>query len=113
MLFPAVPAAIDGFHVLTFETGRYLVLGWRSAPNAAPIMTWTFVLEERPDRSSRLIVRARGGAEYPFYGLPAWIGVPFVRVAHFIMERKQLLGIAARAESWGRTGNNDAQPEAA
>ena len=98
-LFPAVPGVTDGFHVLAFETARHLVLGWRPAPGAAPIMTWAFVLEERTDRTTRLIVRARGGREYPFYGLPPWIGKPFIRFGHFVMERKQLLGIVWRAES--------------
>jgi hypothetical protein len=98
-LFPAVPGATDGFHVLAFETARHLVLGWRPAPGAAPIMTWAFVLEERTDGTTRLIVRARGGREYPFYGLPPWIGKLFIRFGHFVMERKQLLGIAWRAES--------------
>jgi hypothetical protein len=112
-LFPAVPGATDGFHVLTFEAGHSLVLGWRPKPDAAPMMTWAFVVEQRSDRSSRLIVRARGGAEYPFYGLPASIGLPVVRAAHFIMERKQLLGIAARVESRGRSRNDDVQLEAA
>ena len=62
-------------------------------------MTWAFVLEERTDGTTRLIVRARGGREYPFYGLPPWIGKPFIRFGHFVMQRKQLLGIAWRAES--------------
>lgn len=98
-LFPAAPGVTDGFHVLEFESVRYLVLGWRSEPNAAPIMTWAFVLEERPGGHTRLIVRARGGRGYPFYGLPPWIGMPFIRFGHAIMERRQLLGIAARVES--------------
>jgi len=98
-LFPAAPGAIDGFHVLGFEEARYLVLGWKPAHEATPIMTWAFVLEERRDGQTRLIVRARGARAYPFYGLPRWIGMPIVRVGHAIMERKQLLGIASRAES--------------
>jgi len=98
-LFPAAPGATEGFHVLEFETARYLVLGWRPAPGTAPIMTWAFVLEWRTDTTTRLIVRARGGREYPFYGLPSWVGKPFIRFGHFVMQRKQLLGIAARAES--------------
>jgi hypothetical protein len=98
-LFPATPGATDGFHVLACETARYLVLGWRRAPDAAPIMTWAFILEWRTDTTTRLIVRARGGREYPFYGLPPWLGKPFIRFGHFVMQRKQLLGIAARAES--------------
>ena len=98
-LFPAAPGATDGFHVLAFETARYLVLGWRPAPGAAPIMTWAFVLEWRTDTTTRLIVRARGGRDYPFYGLPPWIGKPFIRFGHFVMQRQQLLGIAWRSES--------------
>jgi len=98
-LFPAVPGATDGFHVLDLETNRYLILGWKPAPGAAPIVTWAFVLEEHSDEQTRLMVRARGGCGYTFYGLPPWIGMPFVRLAHAIMERRQLLGIASRVES--------------
>ena len=105
-LCPAVPGVTDGFHVLTFETGRWLVLGWRPATGAAPIMTWAFVLEERADGSTRLIVRARAGRGYSFCGLPAWIGMPAVRVAHAIMERRQLHGIASRVESRQETGDD-------
>ena len=111
-LFPASPSATDGFHVLKFEAGSYLVLGWRPAPDTSPIMTWAFVLEARSDGSTRLIVRARGGREYPFYGLPPFVGMPFIRVAHFIMQRRQLLGIASRVESSHRIGSHG-QREAA
>src|SRR5687768_3757730 len=44
-LFPAVPGATDGFHVLRIESGRSLVLGWVPASGASPLMTWAFVLE--------------------------------------------------------------------
>jgi len=97
-LFPALPGAHDGFHVLDFETARYLVLGWRPARGAPPVMTWAFVLEERPGDCTRLIVRAQGGRGYPFYGLPPWLGMPVIRFGHAIMERRQLLGIASRVE---------------
>jgi hypothetical protein len=98
-LFPAIPGATNAFHVLGFETGRSLVLGVRPASGAAPIVTWAFVLDARTDGSTRLIVRARGGRDYSFHGLPAWIGMPITRLVHFIMERKQLHGIASRAEA--------------
>jgi hypothetical protein len=104
-LFPAIPGATDGFHVLDFEIARFLVLGWRATPEAAPIVTWAFVLEDCSGGETRLIVRARGSRGYPFYGLPQWIGQPFVRVGHAIMERRQLLGIAARVESHGPGGH--------
>ena len=81
-------------------------------PNAPPIVTWTFMLEDGTGGSMRLIVRARGGREYPFYRLPPFLGMPFIRVAHFIMQRRQLLGIASRVESSHRT-DRKSQTEAA
>jgi len=97
MIFPAVPGAIDGFTLLAFETERFLVLGWVS-PAGARLMTWAFVLDDADDGATRLIVRARGGRGYRFHGLPWWAAKPFLTFAHFIMERKQLLGIAQRVE---------------
>ena len=61
---------------------------------------------ERADGSTRLIVRARAGRGYSFYRLPAWIGMPAVRIAHAIMERRQLHGIASRVESRQETGDD-------
>jgi len=98
-LFPALPGVTDGFHVLEFQAHRHLVLAWRPEPDAPPMATWAFVLEEEADGSTRLIVRARGGRAYPFYGLPPSIGTPVIRFVHFIMERKQLLTLASRIES--------------
>jgi uncharacterized protein YndB with AHSA1/START domain len=98
-LYPAGPGVTEGFHVLSVDAPHYLVLGWRPPDGVQPMVTWAFVLEEQSDGSTRLIVRARGNRDYPFYGLPPWIGMPFVRVGHFIMERRQLLGIASRVES--------------
>ena len=112
-LFPAVPGATDGFHVLQFEAGRSLVLGWRPVPNALPIMTWAFVLDAVNEGTTRLVVRARAARGYPFYGLPPSIGMPFIRFGHFIMERRQLLGIAHRAESRQTTGTKATRSEAA
>jgi hypothetical protein len=39
---------------------------------------------------------------YRPFGLPEWFALRVGRVAHFIMQRKQLLGIARRAESGPR-----------
>ena len=96
MVFPAVPGATDGFTLLAFEPERFLVLGWLS-PGGSPVMTWAFVLEDTGGWT-RLVVRARGGPDYAFRGLPPWIGRPLVRLVHFVMQRRQLIGIAARAE---------------
>ena len=100
-VFPALPGVTDCFTLLAFEPERYLILGWWSADRGV-LMTWAFVLERTANESTRLIVRARAGAEYRFQGLPLWLTAPIVRVVHAVMERKQLLGIARRVEA-GRT----------
>ena len=97
MIFPALPDVTDGFTLLAFEPERFLVLGWK-APAGTCLMTWAFVLEDADEGSTRLVVRVRGGPEYRFHGLPWWASKFIVKAVHFIMQRKQLLGIARRAE---------------
>jgi hypothetical protein len=97
-LFPALPGVNDGFLVLEFATNRSLTIGWPS-PAGAPLVTWTFVLEQQSDRVTRLIVRARGARSYRFHGLPWWLSKPVARIVHYVMQRRQLLGIAGRVES--------------
>jgi hypothetical protein len=46
-----------------------------------------------------LIVRVRGGQGYRFHGLPIWLSKPAIRLVHFVMQRKQLLGVARRVET--------------
>jgi len=96
-LIPALPGANDGFIVLAVEPDRFLVLGW-CTPGAPPVMTWAFVLEPI-GRYTRLVARARASAQYRFQGLPKWLSVALVPFAHFVMQRRQLRGIAARVES--------------
>lgn len=96
-LFPALPGRTDGFHLLAIDAGVSLVLGWR-APDGSPITTWAFVLDNASHGTTRLITRSRASKQYPFFGLPPAIGNPVIRAVHFIMQRKQLLGIAQRAE---------------
>jgi hypothetical protein len=97
-VFPALPGITEGFTVLAFERCRSLILGWPGADDE-PIVTWAFVLEEIPGNSTRLIVRVRGAQDYRFHGLPAWLSKPIIRLVHFVMQRKQLLGIARRVEA--------------
>jgi hypothetical protein len=99
MIFPALPGETQGFSLLAFERERFLVLGWL-APTGIPRVTWAFVLEAAGANTTRLIVRARGGPDYEFHGLPWWLAKPIVRLVHFVMQRKQLVGIARRVESW-------------
>ncbi len=96
-LFPALPGATDGFVVVSFEPDRFLVLGW-PAPDGTCLSTWALALEEEAPGRTRLITRARAAAGYPYFGLPAWLGRPVVRLVHFVMQRKQLLEIARRVE---------------
>jgi hypothetical protein len=97
-VFPALPGVTEGFVLLAFEPRRSLILGWPN-PDGTPLVTWAFVLEERPGKSSRLIVRVRGGERYRFHGLPVWLSEPVIRLQHFAMQRKQLVGIKRRVES--------------
>jgi hypothetical protein len=98
MVFPALPGATDGFTLLAFERERFLILGWLS-PDHSLLMTWAFVLEELSGGATRLIVRASGGEGYQFHGLPWWLTRRVMPAVHFVMQRKQLLGIAGRAET--------------
>ena len=79
--------------VLICEPPRTLVLG----NNMEFPGTWGFYLKESDGGGTRLIVRGRG--EWG-PGLLNWLGAHvLLEPAHFIMERKMLLGIKSRAES--------------
>ncbi len=97
-IFPALPGVADGFTLLAIEHARMLMLGW-PAKDGTPEVTWTFVLDEAAPGVTRLLVRVRGGPGYRFHGLPLLLTRLVIRVVHFIMQRKQLLGITRRAES--------------
>lgn len=97
MTFPALPGVTNCFTLVAFDPERHLILGWRS--NESLVMTWAFVLNDETSGSCRLIVRACGGAGYHFLALPWWLTSRIVPRVHFIMQRKQLLGIKRRAES--------------
>jgi hypothetical protein len=97
-VFPALPGATDVFTVAQCERERSLVLSWR-LPDGRYQTTWAFVLEQPQQDQTRLIVRGRVAAGYRPYGLPQWLALSTGRLAHFIMQRKQLLGIARRAEA--------------
>jgi hypothetical protein len=97
-ILPALPNATDVFVVAQYERERSLVLAWR-LPKGRYLTTWAFFLEPSGERQTRLIVRGRVAPGYRPYGLPQWIALPLGRTAHFVMERKQMLGIARRAES--------------
>lgn len=75
------------------EPGRALVL---RPPVESPTWTWAFVLEPIDDGTTRLLVRQRSS---PSSLLDRLLGSVFWEPAHFVMERKMLLGIKRRAEA--------------
>jgi len=96
-IMPALPGATDAFTVLRLDPVQALVIGW-VLPEGVPAMTWAFVLEPIDGRSTRLVVRARVGSRYHFHGIPLWAArVVLIRI-HFVMQRRQLLGIADRTK---------------
>ena len=97
-VFPALPGRRDGFVLLETEPTHWLVLGWPS-DDGGLMVTWAFMLHEIDDNTTRLIVRARASGDYRFHGLPKAMGLLLARIVHFVMERKQLLEIARRAET--------------
>ena len=100
-VFPALPGITDGFTLLEFEPRRHLILGWLT--NGNPVMTWAFVLDSLTPARTRLIVRARASDSYQLWRLPASLSPLVARPVHFVMQRKQLLGITARAERLAQT----------
>jgi len=77
--------------VLAIEPGRAIVLE----------KCWSFVLHPIDENTTRLIIRGRGEFNPDFknglLNLLLWRGI--FEPAHFIMERKMLLGIKQRAEN--------------
>jgi hypothetical protein len=113
-LLPALPRATDGFFVFQCEAERTLVLGPVPEPGLPPTATWSFVLDEAGPNRTRLMVRGRLGAGRPGnrpYGLPPWLLRLVGPLGHFVMERKQLLGIARRAENGGATTPAGTEPD--
>lgn len=101
-VLPAIPGATDAFVVLQYEPERSLVLGWRASDSSTPITTWAMVLESRGPNQTRLIERGRVRSPYRPFGLPEWVARRLAPLAHRVMVRKHLHGIAERAERHGR-----------
>lgn len=85
-----------GWRVARAEPGRVLVLEEWGA----------FVLEPAGDGRTKLIVRTRGDGDDDLQALTmAPLGLMLMEPAHFIMERKMLLGIRARVEAARPSGS--------
>jgi hypothetical protein len=80
------------FVVQAIEPGRAIILGGDDPPT-----TWGFVLEPVDQRTTRLIIRFRQEYESSFGNVIAWR--VFTDPITFVMERKMLQGIKARAEA--------------
>jgi hypothetical protein len=83
--------------VARVQPGRSLVLrGGVPLANAAPPydFTWTFALRDRPDGTTRLLVRERYAYAKPW----ARLVVELVDPISFVMSQKMLRGIRDRAE---------------
>ena len=82
--------------VLICEPPKALVLG----NNMDYPGTWGFYLKEVDGGATRLVIRGRGDWKP---GMLNWLGAHVLfEPAHFIMERKMMLGIKSRAESLRR-----------
>lgn len=99
-LFPALHGVTEGFTVLRVEHERSLILGWLRPHQRQPLITWAYILHEPEPEVTRLKVRARSADGYhtPF-DLPDWTIRTYTAWGHSMMQQKQLLGIAQRAEA--------------
>ena len=94
-----------GFAVVAVDPGRSIVTAVGDPAKVVPLAeegplpeggTWVFVLRPLDGGRTRLLVRLRCR-----FGLPPageWTVGRLLEPVHFVMERKQLLGIKARAE---------------
>ena len=92
--------------VAILEPNRALILiPPRDVPPSVSVsggakVTWGFILEPIDERSTRLIMRARGEAVPKLRHRV--VSYAFWEPAHFVMERKMMLSIKQRAESTAR-----------
>jgi hypothetical protein len=105
-LAPRESAVPLWYQVLDVQPPQALVLGPHGDRDEAlaqglPWPTWTFVLRDRGNGSSRLLVRMRSDFKPTPLGLVA--NKYGLEPVHFAMERKMLLGIKERAEQAAAT----------
>lgn len=82
-----------GLYVRELQPNRAVLLcfGLESKPEEACFDTWQFVLGPQDDGSTRLLLRSR-------MAIPQEVPIKLTYFVQFIMERKMLLEIRARAE---------------
>jgi hypothetical protein len=85
--------------VARVEPGRALVALTHVRADEAPVGTWSFALEPLGSSATRLLVRTRAGrAAAPGPVARRLFDRLVFEPAHFVMERRMMLGIAERAE---------------
>lgn len=86
---PPLPVAV-------VEPYHAIVLGGAAEQGTNGVGTWGFYLKHVDENTTRLIVRIRWDRKP---GLMNWLGnYALLEPAHFVMERKMMLGIKERAE---------------
>lgn len=102
---PPSAGADAGFTVVAIEPERFIVTAVGDPAVVLPQArsgrlpeggTWAFVLRPLPRDRTRLLVRFR--ASFGLSPVWEWVADRLMEPVHFVMERKQLLGIKARAE---------------
>jgi hypothetical protein len=95
------PGAFEqaGIPLLVHVPGRALAFGtWQigTAASEPPDGSWAFVLEPIDGNTTRFLVRGRARGGQPL--LAQWFGGGVFEQVHFVMERKMMTTLAARAE---------------
>jgi hypothetical protein len=81
------------------EPGRYLAFGTRQigTPAQAPVDgSWSFIVEPVGSDRSRLVIRSRAAGGLPL--MPAVLTAALFDPAHYVMERRMMEVLKARAE---------------
>lgn len=108
MALLSFPSSLSNVSVLTRQLGRVRATHeerTRARPGddrivgAIDTSTHAATIRRPPRDVWPWIVCARGGPGYRFLGLPLPVTKLAVRLVHFVMQRKQLLGIRRRAET--------------
>ncbi|RPI82396.1 MAG: hypothetical protein EHM41_18465 [Chloroflexi bacterium] len=85
-----------GVEVKELEPGCWLVMAGSIKPDSDEIGgTWTFILAPTGKQTTRLIIRTRV-ADFPPHWLSKLFSLVLLEPAHFIMERKMMMGIRDR-----------------
>jgi hypothetical protein len=98
VLFGPAEKKFPGQVVLEVEPGRSILMCALDPVTRQPVKTatWVFFLDEIADGATRLLVRGSNGYEPTTANHILWHTVESL---NFVMERKMLLGIKARAEN--------------